>query len=311
MALAEPIRKFHMVRHITRSIPFRRLGILCLTLAASTAAGQKQPAAAPTCQVAGSLVRVPDLAEASGIAASRQSPGRLWAHNDSGEPELLALDSRGTVVHRLRVGGAEMRDWEAVAVGPCPAGSCIYIGDIGDNDARRQSITIYRIPERTNAPGSVGNAEAFGATYPGGAQDAEALLVTPGGDVVIVTKGDTGPVALYRLPSDAKPGSRATLQPIGQPRGSGKAANDEWITDGAVSPNGEWVALRTKSAILFYRSKDLLSGNWKESGRVSVKALGEPQGEGIAFGDDRAVYLVGEGGGKSQPGTFGRLTCDF
>jgi uncharacterized protein YjiK len=44
---------------------------------------------------------------------------------------------------------------------------------------------------------------------------------------------------------------------------------------------------------------------------VSIKAIAEPQGEGIAFGDERTIYLVGEGGGQSQPGTFGRLTCAF
>ena len=54
-----------------------------------------------------------------------------------------------------------------------------------------------------------------------------------------------------------------------------------------------------------------MSGNWREAGRVSLKTLGEPQGEGIAFGDERTIYVVGEGGGKSRPGTFGRLTCTF
>jgi uncharacterized protein YjiK len=69
------------------------------------------------------------------------------------------------------------------------------------------------------------------------------------------------------------------------------------------------VALRTSDAILLYRAEDLMSGNWKEASRLSLKGLDEPQGEGIAFGDESTIYLVGEGGKKSQPGTFGRLTC--
>jgi hypothetical protein len=44
---------------------------------------------------------------------------------------------------------------------------------------------------------------------------------------------------------------------------------------------------------------------------VPLNALGEPQGEGIAFADEKTIYLVGEGGNKSQPGTFARLTCAF
>ena len=114
-------------------------------------------------------------------------------------------------------------------------------------------------------------------------------------------------MGLYRFPSDAQPGSTVTLQPIGKPR-QGRTA-DERITDGAVSPSGAWVALRTNGAILFYRAVDLMSGSWREAGRLSLKELAEPQGEGIAFGDDKTIYVVGEGGGKSQPGTFGRLTC--
>jgi hypothetical protein len=277
----------------------------------STPATQNGSARAPTCQAAGALVRVPELTEASGIAASKRSPGRFWAHNDSGEPALIALDSGGKVLGRIRVPGAKVKDWEAVAVGPCPAGSCIYVGDIGDNQAGRRDITIYRVPEPADASGALQGAEAFHATYPDGAHDAEALLVTPKGDILIVTKGDTGPVGLYRLPSDAKPGTTATLQSIGKPRPSGKPSADGRITDGAVSPSGAWVALRSNTTLFLYHAEDLMSGNWKEASGISLKALGEPQGEGIAFGDDKTLFLVGEGGGNSRSGTFGRLTCAF
>jgi hypothetical protein len=275
------------------------------------AADQNGSARAPSCQVAAPLINVPELPEGSGLAASTRSPGLFWAHNDSAEPVLIALDSKGTVRGRVRVPGATVDDWEAVAVGPCAAGSCIYVGDIGDNGARRRDIVIYRLPEPADASGSAGGADVIRARYPDGAHDAEALLATPSGDLLIVTKGETGPVGLYRLPAGARPGGTVTLQAIGTHRQSGKGAGHQRITDGAVSPGGAWVALRTNTAILLYRTEDLLSGNWKEQSRISLKALGEPQGEGIAFGDERTLYLLGEGGGKSQPGTFGRLTCTF
>jgi hypothetical protein len=254
------------------------------------------------------LVRVKQLPEGSGIAASRRSPGRFWTHNDSGGPVLFALDSTGAVVGQIRVPGTQVDDWEAVAVGPCPSGSCIYLGDIGDNDAERREIVIHRLPDPADASGAVAGAELFRVRYPDGAHNAESLLITPEGDVLIVTKGDTGPVRLYRLPADAKPGTRVTLQAIGKPRPAG-GRNGDRITDGAVSPSGAWVALRTKTAVLLYRTADLLSGDWREAGRVSLAGLGEPQGEGIAFGDEQTLYLVGEGGNRSQPGTFARLTC--
>ena len=120
-----------------------------------------------------------------------------------------------------------------------------------------------------------------------------------------------GSITLLVLPPEAKPGGTVTLQSIGRPRESGKPEAEARITDGDVSPNGAWVALRSKTAIFFHRTADLMAGNWTPAGRVSLKALGEPQGEGLAFGDDTTLYLVGEGGGKSRPGTFGRVTCAF
>jgi hypothetical protein len=284
--------------------------LLVLASVGSPAAGGQGAGQAPSCQPAGSVVRVPDLPEGSGVAVSRRTSGRLWAHNDSGEPELIALDAQGAVVGRVRIGGAKVEDWEALAAGTCPAGNCLYIGDIGDNDARRRSITIYRIAEPAE-PGGTVDADVLRAVYPNGPRNAEALLVTPRGDVLIVTKGDTAPVAVYRMPAAAKPGDTVTLEQVGAARDARKAAAGDRITDGAVSPSGQWTALRTTSSVLLLRTADLLSGTWRDAGRTSVKSLREPQGEGVAFADDQTIYLVGEGGSKKRPGTFGRLSCGF
>ena len=267
-----------------------------------------QPAAtAPQCRPSAPLVRMPGVAEASGIAVSRSVPGRLWTLNDSGPPEVFALDTRGTVTARVRVPGALVEDWEALAVGPCPAGSCLYIGDIGDNDARRKRITIYRLPEPSGTSGFAA-IEAFHAVYPDGPHDAEALLLTPDGRLSIVTKGDAGPVAVYRFPRELRPGTLVQLERVGKPR-PGKSSRDDRVTDGAVSPDGAWVALRSRSDIVFYRTAELMAGTWREVGRVSLAALGEPQGEGIAFGDAQTLYVTGESGTRGLAGTFGRLTC--
>jgi hypothetical protein len=274
------------------------------------AVSSAQQAGAPQCQSSGPIVRIPDLPEGSGVAVSRRSPGRLWAHNDSGEAVLVALDARGTVTGRVRVAGAKVEDWEAVAVGPCSGGSCIYIADIGDNDATRKRITIYRASE-PSSENSVAVNDTFHATYPDGAHDAETLLVAPDGGLFIVTKGETGAVRLYRFPRELRPGATHQLERVGKPRQSGKASETERITDGAVSPDGTWVVLRSRQAFTFHRAADLFAGNWMDSGRVDLKAVGEAQGEGIAIAADGTVYLTGEGGGKAQPGTFARFACSL
>jgi len=140
----------------------------------ATAAAQQTASISPSCEPSESLRRVADLPEGSGVAVSRRTPDRLWAHNDSREPVLVALDTMGAVVGRVRVSGATLEDWEAVAIGPCPAGTCSHIGDIGDNEAKRANIRIYRVPEPAEASGSVAIADVLRMTYPDGAQDAEA-----------------------------------------------------------------------------------------------------------------------------------------
>src|SRR5687768_5757946 len=124
---------------------------------------------------------VAELPEGSGLAASRRASGRFWSHNDSGEPMLFALDTNGRVTGRLTISGATVQDWEAVAVGPCPSGSCIFVADIGDHDGDRKQITVYRMVEPADASGSAKVDATLHATYPDGSHDAEALLVTPEG----------------------------------------------------------------------------------------------------------------------------------
>jgi hypothetical protein len=262
---------------------------------------------AAQCRPAGPLVQVPGLAEASGLAVSRRVPGRLWTHNDSGEPTLASVDARGAVTGRVRLTGAVVEDWEAIAVGPCGTGSCLHVGDIGDNEARRKRITIYRLPEPEAATGTAPVADVFHATYPDGAHDAETLLAGADGRLYIVTKGETGPIGIYRFPGELKSGATVMLERVGS--GAGQADEESRITDGAISPDGQWAALRTKSALTFYRTSDLLTGQWRAANRVDLTPLHEPQGEGIALGADNTVFLAGEGGGKGQPGSFARFPC--
>jgi hypothetical protein len=266
-------------------------------------------ASVPQCQPSGPTARLPELSEASGLAASRRVAGRLWAHNDSGRPILFALDTQGHVTGRLRVAGAALVDWEAIGVGACPAGSCLYIGDIGDNTARRQSITIYRLPEPAGDTDAATVSDVFHATYPDGAHDAETLLVSPSGDLFVVTKGSPGAGALYRFPRALRSGAIHRLELVGSMRAPGKAVRTDLITDGSVSGDGEWVVLRTRQRLAFYKSAEFFTGVWHEASAVDLRGVGEPQGEAVAFAPDGSLFVAGEGGGKTQPGTLAHLTC--
>jgi hypothetical protein len=134
------------------------------------------------------------------------------------------------------------------------------------------------------------------------------LLVSPVGQLFIVTKGETGPIALYRFPRELASGATVRLERVGAIT-SGEVSAAARITDGAVSPEGAWTVLRTTSHLVFYRSDEFLAGRWREVQRVDLTTLKEPQGEGVALGTGGTVFVVGEGGGKNQPGTLASFTC--
>jgi hypothetical protein len=281
----------------------------CITVVispiAAEPAGQRSSTA---CRPPERLILLKDLPEASGVTASHASPGRLWALNDSGKPEIFSFDSSGRLNGHVAVSGATVEDWEAISSARCGTGPCLFIADIGDNGGRRRNITIYRIAEPPPGAASVKVDAVLHATYPDGAQDAEALLATRDGTLYIVTKGETGGVALYRLPRDARAGEPARLERIGPALAKGRTAEVR-ITDGAISPDGELVALRTRESLAFYRAADFLKGDFRELRRADLRPIREPQGEGVAFGPGDTIYLAGEGGGKSQAGTLAVLSC--
>jgi hypothetical protein len=256
-------------------------------------------AAQPTlCTVTTGVTPLAGVGEASGVAVSRRTPGILWSHNDSGRASLFAFDHAGNAKGRVELTGISVDDWEDLAIGPCPDGSCLYIADIGDNNRVRRGITIVRVPEPRADDKSTAPAEAWTMTYSDGPHDAEALFATSSGQLFLVSKEDARTAALYRVPSPSGSGGR--LQFVAQ-------LPLERVTGGAASPDGNWVALRTNTELLFYPAADLIAGKSVQPRRFDLKPLKERQGEGVAFGPDGVIYLVGEGGGRS--GTLATIKC--
>jgi hypothetical protein len=301
-------RRVYIVRGFTSQLCVVGLSSTLLGLCdARSAESHVSPPIA--CRQQGVLAWLPVAPEASGAALSRAFPGVVWTHNDSGEPAIFAIDSTGALLGALRVRGARAVDWEAVAVGPCAGASCLYIGDIGDNDAKRRDIVVYRVREPMPKDRQTNDAEAFHATYPDGPHDAEALFVTADGGVYVVTKGETGAVAMYRFPQPLRPDARVRLERVATLIAD-KVKRHERVTDASASPDGEWVVLRTAASLSFYPTKSLTSGSPGQPRVADIRAVGETQGEGVALGANGRVFLVGEGGlRRKRPGTFARMTC--
>ncbi len=265
---------------------FRAAPVGAISKAPSSASGATSPDSArtsltaPGCTIDGSLVQLQKVPEASGVALSRRTPGVAWTHNDSGKPIVYALSDKGAVLGSVRVTGAEVVNWEDIAVAPCPSGSCLYIGDIGDNRASRSSITIYRTPEPVPNAKATDQVETMYAKYPDRPRDAEALVVLPKGDVFVVTKGEDGPSSVYRIPTPFRNGETVTLQWIGHVESTGGVAKEGGKAEqkhgkgsksgkNGISDNSEKSGKASKHAKKDNENKEDVAGRSKRSDRIT------------------------------------------
>jgi hypothetical protein len=263
------------------------------------------PAAADTCDEYGppEPASVPDapVDESSGLAASRTRPGVLFTHDDAGgDPVLYAVDLDGRYLGSHRVRDASLEDWEDLSPGPCPKDGepCLYIGDIGDNDARRATIVVYVV--REPAPGEdARRVDTWLGGYPDGPRDAETLLVHPcTGDVYVVTKRDGGGT-VYRWPTDRDAGTLERVGEVVVPDGGP-------ITGGQFDADGDRVVLRTRGSLWGWSvATDAPAAHWDEP-PVLLGEVDEEQGEGVAFMLGGGLITSDEG----HPLRLHHLPCD-
>jgi len=241
------------------------------------------------------------LTEASGLAVSGVHADVVYAHNDSGDgPRFYAMTSTGGSLGAFEVASATAFDWEDLARGPCPSGSCLFLADTGDNLRQRSGYVIYRVPE---PPSMLSEArsitpEALPFVYPDGLHDAEALLVHPvTGAVTIVTKVRSGSASTYEFPMPLTPGEKVTLIAAGRvrpPRGT------SLITGGAVHPRARGVLLRTYTNAFYYpMGPDQTVAQALAGPACEVPTADEQQGESIAWLKSGTGYMtVSEGLGS-------------
>lgn len=198
-------------------------------------------------------LRSPDLAEASGVTASKCQRDVYWTHNDSGGGAFLfAIDGTGGHLGVWRVSGAKNRDWEDIAEFKDADGKCfLLIGDIGDNDLRRDELSVYRVAEplvsdssRSSskaAPLETAPAEILNFEYPDAKHNAETLLVHPvSREIYVLTKSKKEPVIVFKIsPQFSGPVQKAErIAQITVP-----AVPNGLLTGGDISPDGKHIVL--------------------------------------------------------------------
>jgi hypothetical protein len=275
----------------------------------------------PTKSVAIPLQARPELVENSAAALSHTQPGVFFTINDSGnDPRLFALDTTGADRGAWRVAGASNVDWESASTGPCAApvtadstraapGECVYIGDTGDNNAKRASRVIYRVAEpAAKQAGFTGDvtAQSLIYTYADGPHDVEAMYVAPNADIYLITKrplrdaaGRRRQALVFRVPADAwARGVPAIAQVVDSLPIVPGSAPLRTITDASLSPDAQYLAVRTYAQVYVFVTDPL-------TGRVvddippvvcNTMGIGEVGGEGVTwFGRTTTLLMTAEG----------------
>jgi hypothetical protein len=213
------------------------------------------------------------ITESSGLVAL--GTGLFVTTNDSGDSgRVFTVDDHGRTVG-VTDWSDDAHDVEALA----PAGGGeVWVGDIGDNRASRDSVQVTEVPagrgdRRSDEP-------VFDLTYPDGAHDAETLLAAPGGRLYIVTKGVLGG-AVYAAPPVLSADHTNRLVRVAD-------GILPMATDGTFLPDGRHVLIRGYAGAVVYSFPDF--------DRVAPVPLpNQPQGEGIAVAPDGTLYLSSEG----------------
>jgi hypothetical protein len=248
------------------------------------------------------------LNEISGLVASRSNAGTFWVHNDSGDTaRFFAMSMSGARLGNFTLSNAAAFDWEDIAIGPkSGGGNYLYLGDIGDNNAVRSTITVYRATEPVSTGGATIASSAYTSVklkYPGGPRDAESMFVDPlSGDVFLISKRTTIP-ELYSFPSSALDmnGQTLTMTSLGA-----FWSLQDWSTAADISPDGRFIAVRSSNSSTGLIYERAIGESVAEAlGRAGTPfTLGnEAQGEAIGWAaDGKSFYTTSEfSGGSSAP----------
>ena len=193
-------------------------------------------------------IQDPRITESSGVVASRRYPGVFWTHNDGNKPGsymLFAMDRSGKSLGNFRVTGATLRDWEDIAI---DNEGHLYVGDIGNNDARRFTLAVHEInePDPRASGTTVEIKRSWTLQFAKMPFDCESLFVWDGFGYVISKVFDDQKAEIYRFPltNSVKP---ITLEKVAQLK------IESPVTGADISADGKLLGLVARSGAYVYK----------------------------------------------------------
>ncbi len=239
------------------------------------------------------------LEEASGLVASTRNPGMLWTHNDSGHPaEVFLIDTLGKIKMICKLDKIKSRDWEDITIGSGPeeGKNYLYVGDIGDNDAKYPFKLVYRFEEPLfdQKEKKIEVFDTLVIRLSDGVRDTEAMMIDPQTkDWFIVSKREDS-VRLYKMSYPYEADTLTAEKVATLPFQKIVAAN--------ISADGNELLMKDYSNVYY----------WKRSNGQTISELlrqpptvlpyeAEMQGESICFRQDgKGYYTLSESSEKKQ-----------
>lgn len=284
---------------------------LALLLALALAACDSD--ALPEPQMAG-LITDSQLAEISGLAASRRAENLFWALDDGGNPARLhALSRRGSHLASFAVEGVEKVDWEDLASFELDGKPYLLIADTGDNGGIRKTLQLHILPEPENveAGGTLKPLWSIRFRWPDGARDCEAVAVDTANRQILLISKKRQPPQVFTLPlRPSEANGRKILTAAlagtlaGVPQASARERRDNpgmarlrsQVTAADIAPQGDAIAVMTYDYLLIYPRQPAQTWPQALASAPSVMRLRFlPQAEALAWSHGGGgLYATGE-----------------
>lgn len=252
----------------------------------------------------------PVIREASGLARSLRQENVLWVINDNGAREWVhAINPRGKRLGEFDLKKSNNKDWEDLASFHLDGVPYLMIADIGDNDARHKTRTLYFVEEPKAAKKKKEKlAWRVDFKYPNGPRDAEAVAVDIENRRALVLSKRDIPPALYEVPLKSDDDEKVSAKWLGTIRSlpapsrqdvefAPKTKDWHWQPVGMdISGDNLAAVILTYRAVYYYtRQADQA---WFDALNTKPRrvSLGNfRNAEAIAFGDNgRRVIVTGE-----------------
>ena len=242
------------------------------------------------------------MKEISGLAASRQTPGYLWAHGDENTGDnrkIIAIQPDGTLAMtvNLTTPNTDRDDWEDIATGIYDGKNYVFLGAIGDNDlAYNDQYYIFYFEEPAISSGTQNvtvNTIRFG--YPDNkAHNTETLMYDNVEQMFYIADKVDGVCHLYKLPFSTTYGTG--VQRLTEVCALGNGSKFKLANGGDITPDGHWMAIKNEEYILLWERQgaESLSATAQRNPMQVMAYQKEEQGESLAWLNDSLFYTTSD-----------------